>query len=174
VTKIPECPPHLRWHFIGHLQRNKARRILPLVEAIHSIDSLDRARDLDRIAAELGKRLDIYVQVNVAGDAAKFGLSPEAVRRDLDGLLSLDRLNVVGLMTIPPLVAKPELNRAHFAALRELRDGLEARAGVPIGGLSMGMSDDYEIAIEEGATIVRVGGAIFGKRRRTITETTED
>jgi pyridoxal phosphate enzyme (YggS family) len=174
VAKIPECPPHLRWHFIGHLQRNKARRILPLVEAVHSIDSPELAGDLDRLSAEIGRRLDIYLQVNVAGDAAKFGLSPEALDRHLDVLLSLERLSVVGLMTIPPLVAKPELSRRHFAALRELRDRLETQAGTTISGLSMGMSDDYEIAIEEGATIVRVGSAIFGKRRSVIRRSVED
>jgi pyridoxal phosphate enzyme (YggS family) len=168
VAKIPDCPPHLRWHFIGHLQRNKARRILPLVEAIHSVDSLELARDLDRLASEIGKRLDIYLQVNVAGDAAKFGLTPEALRRSLDDLLTLERLSVVGLMTIPPLVPRAEMNRPAFAALRKLRDSVEAQAGLRIGGLSMGMSDDFEVAIEEGATIVRVGSAIFGLRRRQV------
>lgn len=168
LAKAPELPSSLRWHFIGHLQKNKIRRLLPWVEAVHSVDSLALATDLDRIAAEEGCRPDVYLQVNVAEDAAKFGFSPESVRRDLEALLALPRLNILGLMTIPALVEKPEQNRPAFAALRTLRDDLAAAAGVPLPGLSMGMSDDFDIAIEEGATIVRVGSAIFGRRRRVI------
>jgi pyridoxal phosphate enzyme (YggS family) len=132
------------------------------------VDSLDLAQDLDRVAAEEGRRLDVYLQVNVAADAAKQGFTPEALRRDLEMLLGLSRVSVIGLMTIPSLVEDPEKNRPAFAALRRLRDELEAAAGVPLPGLSMGMSDDYEIAIEEGATIVRVGSALFGRRGRVI------
>ena len=168
LAKAPELPSSLRWHFIGHLQKNKIRRLLPWVEAIHSVDSLSLAEDLDRIAAEEGRRPDVYLQVNVAEDAAKFGFTRESVRRDLEALLALPRLNILGLMTIPALVDEPEKNRPAFAALRALRDELSAAAGVPLPGLSMGMSDDFEIAIEEGATIVRVGSAIFGRRRRVI------
>jgi len=164
LAKAPELSSGLRWHFIGHLQKNKIRRLVPWVEAIHSVDSLALAEDLDRIAAEEGRRPDIYLQVNIAEDAAKHGFSPEAVRRDLEALLGLKRVNVLGLMTIPALVDDPEKNRPAFAALRRLRDELAAASGVPLTGLSMGMSDDYEIAIEEGATVVRVGGAIFGQR----------
>lgn len=168
LAKAPELPSSLRWHFIGHLQKNKIRRLLPWVEAIHSIDSLSLAEDLDRIAAEEGRRPDVYLQVNVAEDAAKFGFTRETVRRDLEALLALSRVNVLGLMTIPALVDDPEKNRPAFAALRALRDELSAATGVPLPGLSMGMSEDFEIAIEEGATIVRVGSAIFGRRRRVI------
>jgi pyridoxal phosphate enzyme (YggS family) len=168
LAKAPELPSSLRWHFIGHLQKNKIRRMLPWVEAIHSIDSLALAEDLDRIAAEEGRRPDVYLQVNVAEDTAKFGFTRETVRRDLEALLALSRVNVLGLMTIPALVDDPEKNRPAFAALRALRDELSAAAGVPLPSLSMGMSDDFEIAIEEGATIVRVGSAIFGRRRRVI------
>lgn len=168
LSKAPELSSTLRWHFIGHLQKNKIRKLLPWVEAIHSVDSLDLAQDLDRIAAEEGRRPDVYLQVNVAEDAAKFGFTRESVRRDLDALLGLTRVNVIGLMTVPALVDDPEKNRAAFAALRQLRDELAVQAGVPLPGLSMGMSDDYEIAIEEGATIVRVGSAIFGRRGRVI------
>jgi pyridoxal phosphate enzyme (YggS family) len=141
--------------------------VLPLVEAIHSVDSLALARDIDRIAVETGRRPDVYVQVNVGEDAGKHGFTRESVRRDLDELLSLERVSVVGLMTIPPLAKDPADNRRHFAALRELRDQLVSESGVPLPGLSMGMSDDFEIAVEEGATIVRVGSAIFGRRRPT-------
>jgi len=176
LAKAPELPSSLRWHFIGHLQKNKIRKVLPWVEAIHSVDSLALADDIDRIAAEDGRRPDVYLQVNVADDAAKFGFTRESVRQSLDALLSLRRVNVIGLMTIPALVDDPEKNRPAFAALRSLRDELEEAGGVPLPGLSMGMSEDYEIAIEEGATIVRVGSAIFGHRRpvippRTATDT---
>lgn len=174
LAKVPELPSHLRWHFIGHLQTNKIRKVVPLVEAIHSIDSLALARDLERIAAEAGRRPDVYVQVNVGEDAAKFGFTRESVRRDLEALLSLERVSVIGLMTIPPLAGQPEDNRRHFAALRELRDQLAIASGTPLPGLSMGMSDDYEVAIEEGATIVRVGSAIFGRRRGTLTVKADD
>jgi pyridoxal phosphate enzyme (YggS family) len=165
TIKIPQCPSHLRWHFIGHLQKNKVRKIIPLVEAIESVDTLELAVDIDRVAAECGRRPDIFLQINIADDAAKFGFTRESVRGVLDTLLSLDRVSVVGLMTIPPLVADPELNRRHFAALRELRERLENAGGAALPKLSMGMSDDYEVAVEEGATLVRVGSAIFGRRR---------
>lgn len=168
AAKAPELPSWLRWHFIGRLQKNKIRKMVGLVEAVHSVDSLELAEDLDRIAAEEGRRVDVYLQVNVSADAAKQGFTPESVRRHLEVLLALPRLSVLGLMTIPPLVEDPEKNRPAFAALRGLRDALSAEAGVPLPGLSMGMSEDFAIAIEEGATIVRVGSALFGKRRSLI------
>lgn len=168
LVKAPDLPSSIRWHFIGHLQRNKVRRLLPWVEAIHSVDSLALAEDIDRMAAEEGRRVDVFLQVNVADDAAKFGFSRESVRRDLDSLMSLSRVSVVGLMTIPALVDDPEKNRPAFVALRRLRDDLEVAAGVPLPGLSMGMSDDFEWAIEEGSTHVRVGSALFGRRRPVI------
>ncbi len=168
LTKAPELPSSLRWHFIGHLQKNKIRKLLPWVEAIHSVDSLALAGDIDRIATEDGRRPAVYLQVNVAEDAAKHGFTRDSARRDLDALLALPRLEILGLMTIPALADDPEKNRPAFAALRELRDSLQTAAGIPLPGLSMGMSDDFEIAIEEGATIVRVGTALFGRRQRVI------
>ncbi|MFN0125218.1 MAG: YggS family pyridoxal phosphate-dependent enzyme [Verrucomicrobiales bacterium] len=168
LAKAPELSSSLRWHFIGHLQKNKVRRLLPWVEAIHSVESLSLAEDIDRIAAEEGRRPDIYLQVNVAEDTAKFGFTRDSVRRDLDAILALPRLNLLGLMTIPALTDDPEKSRPAFAALRELRDSLQQSSGIPLPGLSMGMSDDYEIAIEEGATIVRVGSALFGRRQPVI------
>lgn len=164
MEKIPQLPSSYRWHFIGHLQSNKVRKILPLVESIHSIDSPALAHDIDRVAGELGLRPQGYLQVNIARDEAKFGFSPETVRQNFETLLRLPRLELVGLMTIPFAVKEPEENRKHFAALREFRDALEREFKVSLPGLSMGMSDDFGIAIEEGATIVRVGSRIFGRR----------
>ena len=164
LEKIPALSPQLRWHFIGHLQSNKVRKVLPLCEAFHSVDSSALAFDFERIALETGCRPQIYLQVNVAGDGRKFGFTAESVRREIEPLLSLKRVEVVGLMTIPPLVEKPEESRVHFAALRELRDHLARQTGTPLTGLSMGMSSDFEIAVEEGATIVRPGSIIFGAR----------
>jgi len=164
--KIAELPSRLRWHFVGHLQANKVRKALPLFEAIHSIDSLELARTVDRVAGELGLFPKVYLQANLAREASKFGFTREDFERDLDELLGLGRLQVVGLMAIPPVRPDPEESRADFAALRALRDHLEARAGIPLPGLSMGMSDDFPIAVEEGATIVRVGSALFGARTK--------
>lgn len=163
IEKIPQLPARFRWHFIGHLQSNKVRKILPLVECIHSVDSLEIARDIDRISAEVGVRPRCYAQVNVARDDAKFGFSPESIRAQFETLLSLPRLEIAGLMTIPLAVKKPEDSRVHFIALRKLRDALEKEFSVALPGLSMGMSDDFPIAIEEGATIIRVGSRIFSK-----------
>ena len=164
LEKVALLPPQLHWHFIGHLQSNKVRKVLPVCEAFHSIDSTALALDFERIAQEEGCRPVIYLQVNVAGDGRKFGFTAESVRREIGPLLELKRVEVGGLMTIPPLVPDPEHSRRHFAALRELRDQLVRETGTPLTGLSMGMSGDFEVAIEEGATIVRVGSVIFGKR----------
>jgi pyridoxal phosphate enzyme (YggS family) len=166
-SKIPDLPARLRWHLIGHLQSNKIRKALPLFEAIHSIDSMEIAHGVNRIAAELGLFPKVYLQANLAEEASKHGFSEAALSRHLDDLLGLDHLEILGLMTIPPVREDPEESRADFAALRELRDHLAARAGIPLDGLSMGMSDDFPIAIEEGATIVRVGSALFGSRKNT-------
>jgi pyridoxal phosphate enzyme (YggS family) len=164
AAKIPELPGALRWHFIGHLQKNKVRRALPLFELFHGVDSLELARDIDRIAAEEGVFPRVLLEVNVAGEASKFGFRPDTLERELDALLALPRLQVEGLMTIAPYADEPEHSRPFFAALRELRDRLAASSGAPLTTLSMGMSGDFEIAIEEGATLVRVGTAIFGSR----------
>ncbi len=162
--KIAELPGALRWQFIGHLQTNKIRRALPLFELFHGVDSLNLAQAMDRIAAEEGLFPRVLLEVNVAGEASKFGLAPDGLDRDLDALLALPRLQIEGLMTIAPYADTPEASRPHFRALRRLRDRLAQRTGLPFGTLSMGMSGDFEIAIEEGATLVRVGTAIFGAR----------
>jgi len=165
-AKIPLLPSRLRWHFIGHLQKNKIRHALPLFELFHGIDSLALAQDMERIAEQEGMRPRVLLEVNVAGEASKHGFSPETLRRDLEAALSLGRLTIEGLMTIPPLAPEAEASRQYFVALRKLRDQLEAEFNVRLPQLSMGMSGDFPIAIEEGATLVRVGTAIFGERSR--------
>jgi pyridoxal phosphate enzyme (YggS family) len=162
--KIPLLPERARWHFIGHLQRNKIRQALPLFDLFHGVDSLQLAREMDRAAKELALYPRILLEVNMAGETSKFGFSPEAVRRDLTDILKLERVQVDGLMTLPPVAEEPEGSRRFFAALWELRDELQAAAGVRLKHLSMGMSQDYTVAVEEGATLVRVGTAIFGAR----------
>lgn len=164
LAKAPLLPAALRWHLIGHLQKNKIRKVLPVVELIHGVDSLELAREIDRIAGELGLFPRALLEVNVSGEASKFGFPPEVLQSQLDEILALPRLQVEGLMTIAPLVEKPEQARPFFAALRQLRDRLAISSGAPLSTLSMGMSGDFEVAIEEGATLIRVGSAIFGSR----------
>jgi pyridoxal phosphate enzyme (YggS family) len=166
LAKAPQLPAELHWHLIGHLQSNKVRKVLPLVKAIHSIDSLDLARDVNRIATELGLTAKVFLEVNLAEESTKHGFKVEDLRASLEALHGLDRLNIQGLMCIPPFEADPELSRPYFTRLRELRDALEKSGGKPLPLLSMGMSHDFEIAIEEGATLVRVGTALFGERPR--------
>lgn len=164
LVKIPALPGRLRWHFIGHLQANKVRKALPLFELIHGVDTIEIARDIDRIAADLGLFPRILLEVNVSGEGSKHGFAPESLERGLEELLALPRVQVEGLMTMAPLAPEAEASRPCFAALRALRDRLARQAGIPIPTLSMGMSGDYEVAVEEGATLVRVGSAIFGGR----------
>lgn len=165
-AKIPLLPSRLRWHFIGHLQKNKVRHALPLFELFHGIDSLSLAQEMERIAEEEGMHPRVLLEVNLAGEASKHGFAPEVLRRDLESALSLGRLTIEGLMTIPPLAPEAETSRPYFIALRELRDKLETEFAIGLPQLSMGMSGDFAIAIEEGATLVRVGTAIFGERSR--------
>jgi hypothetical protein len=163
-AKIPLLPGRARWHFIGHLQKNKIRHALPLFELIESIDSLELARDLDRIAAEAGAFPRALLEVNVAGEGSKFGFAPAKLPEQMEALLALERVQIEGLMCIPPPVPRAEDARRYFTLLRELRDRLERECGIPLRQLSMGMSGDFPVAIEEGATLVRVGTAIFGDR----------
>ncbi len=164
-AKISLLPARARWHFIGHLQRNKIRQTLGLgFELLHSVDSMELARDIQRIAAEDGFRPRVLLEINIAGESSKFGFSPSQVREHIEPLLALDRLQIDGLMTITPLAPEAESSRRYFAALRELRDALQHEYRVPMSHLSMGMSGDFTVAIEEGATLVRVGSAIFGTR----------
>lgn len=164
LVKIPALSSRLRWHFIGPLQSNKIRKALPHFELFHGIDTAGIARDMDRIAGEMGLFPRVLLEVNVSGEGSKHGFAPEELERELKGLLALPRLQVEGFMTMAPLVREQEEARPYFAKLRELRDRLASRTGIPLGTLSMGMSGDYEVAIEEGATLVRVGSALFGER----------
>jgi pyridoxal phosphate enzyme (YggS family) len=162
--KIPLLPSALRWHFVGRLQKNKIRHALPLFELFHSVDSLDLGRDMNRIAEEEGLHPRVLLEVNVAGEGSKIGFAPEILRTQIETLLELPRLTIEGLMTIPPLAPEAEASRQYFVALRELRDQFATQFNVNLPQLSMGMSGDFAVAIEEGATLVRVGTAIFGKR----------
>lgn len=163
ASKIPLLPAKLHWHFIGHLQSNKIRKALPLFELFHSVDSLDLALAMNRIAEEMGRFPRVLLEVNVSGEASKHGFSPISLKSSLDQLLRLSRLQVEGFMTMAPLTKDPETTRPYFAQLRELRDEAAHEFGIPLSSLSMGMSHDFEIAIEEGATLVRIGSAIFNK-----------
>ena len=163
-AKINLLPGRLRWHFIGHLQKNKIRQALPHFELFHSVDSLELALQIQRIAEEDSLRPQVLLEINVAGASSKFGFAPDAVEAQLDDLLALNRLEITGLMGMAPYSDDPEHSRPFFRKLRELRDQLVHHAGVGLPHLSMGMSGDYLVAIEEGATLVRVGSAIFGAR----------
>jgi pyridoxal phosphate enzyme (YggS family) len=163
-VKIPDLPSNLRWHFIGHLQRNKIRHALPLFELFHGIDGFELARDLNRVADEGGMTPRILLEVNVAGEGSKFGFPPEKLRENMESLLAFPRLTIEGLMCIPPLAADAEASRIYFVELRTLRDALESEFALKLPHLSMGMTTDYAVAVEEGATMVRVGTAIFGER----------
>ncbi len=164
APKIEVLPGNLDWHFIGRVQTNKVRKILPLFGTIHAIDSLKLARYTAGVAADLGLFPKVFLQVNVGGEASKGGFEPDELEREIDDLLAVERLEIRGLMTIPPPGEDGEASRRWFVQLRELRDAMERKTGVPLPALSMGMSGDYEVAIEEGATHVRVGSAIFGGR----------
>ena len=164
-VKILELPSAIRWHFVGHLQKNKIRLALPLFEMIHSVDSLALAQDMNRIAEEEGLHPRVLLEVNVAGEGSKFGFKSETLRAEIEALLALSRLSILGLMTIPPLAPEAEASRRFFAQVRELRDQLQTEFRVDLAQLSMGMTNDFAIAVEEGATLVRVGTAIFGERR---------
>ncbi len=153
------------WHLVGPLQSNKARRAIELFETIESVESAELARRLDRIAGELARSpLPVYLQANVDLDPAKAGFSPQALERELPEIASLPNLRLSGLMTVGRLVATPEEARPTFARLRELSERLRAATPALGAGLSMGMTDDFEVAVEEGATLVRIGRALFGPR----------
>jgi len=166
-AKIPACPGKARWHMIGHLQTNKAAKAAELFTAVDSVDSLRLAEKLNAAARDLGKKLSVLLEINVGGEAAKSGISPDSP--ELDALVQaapeLGHLELRGLMTVPPYAENPEDARPYFRELRNLRDRISTR-GLPLETLSMGMSHDFEVAIEEGSTCVRVGTAIFGEREK--------
>lgn len=163
-AKIPHCPGALRWHFIGHLQSNKARDAVALFEMVQSVDSLALAQELNKRCETAGKRLPVLLEVNLAGEASKFGYAPERLLAELAEINALPRLEIHGLMTVPPWKPAAEQVRPFFRALRELKQRCEEALGAPLPHLSMGMSGDFEVAIEEGATIIRIGTALFGER----------
>jgi len=165
-AKIPELPSNIHWHFVGHLQKNKIRHALPLFEMIHSVDSLTLAQEVNRIADEEGLHGRVLFEVNVAGEGSKFGFAPDKLREQMEELLALPRLTILGLMTIPPMAEEAEASRKYFVQLRQLRDRLQTEFRVDLAQLSMGMTQDFPIAVEEGATLVRVGTAIFGQRSK--------
>jgi len=162
--KIPACPPGLDWHFIGHLQKNKVRQAMPLFSFVHSIDSTVLAEAINRIAGEMEKPVEGLLEVNVSGEETKHGFTPDELRTAFPALAKLPHLRIRGLMTMAPYSDNPEDARPVFRALRELRDGLQSAHAHPLPELSMGMSGDFEPAIEEGATLVRIGSSIFGAR----------
>ncbi len=164
-AKIPLCPGRLRWHLIGHLQTNKCRDAVHFFEMIQSVDSLSVAREIQKKAEQAAKRVPILLEVNVAGESSKFGYRPDVLLAELAELNSLTRLEIQGLMSIPPWSPDPEKVRPLFRQVRELKSRCEEILGAPMSTLSMGMSGDFEVAIEEGATMVRVGTALFGARK---------
>jgi hypothetical protein len=164
-AKIPLSPGKLRWHFIGHLQTNKCRDAVELFEMIQSVDSLHLAQEISKRADQAAKTMPILLEVNLAGEASKFGYRPEKLEAELNQINALPRLEIHGLMTVPPWTANAEHVRPVFRQLRELKERAEQVLGAPLPHLSMGMTGDFEVAIEEGATIVRIGTALFGARK---------
>lgn len=164
APKISDLPSGIEWHFIGRVQSNKVRKILPLFHYIHAVDSLKLAVYIDSVAAEIGFRPKIFLQINQSGEETKGGFGVAELRDAIHEIAGLKHLEVVGLMTIPPAVEDPEDARHWFAEINSLRDELASLHGIKLPYLSMGMSGDFEVAIEEGATHVRVGSAIFGRR----------
>ncbi|MEI6278636.1 MAG: YggS family pyridoxal phosphate-dependent enzyme [Verrucomicrobiae bacterium] len=167
APKAALLPSGIEWHFIGHLQTNKIRRALPIFRLFHGVDNSGLARQMDRIAEECGAFPRVLLEVNVSGEVTKFGFTPDALKSEIAPLLALPRVQVAGLMTMAPYSDDPEVARPFFAALRKLRDEIEQQTGTPLPELSMGMSGDFEAAVAEGSTIVRVGSALFGERPRT-------
>ena len=163
-AKIPLCPGRLHWHLVGHLQSNKARDAVHWFEMIQSLDSLALAAELQKQAEKAAKTVPVLLEVNVAGEATKFGYRPEQLLAELRELNAFPRLEIQGLMTLAPWTPDPEKVRPVFRRLRELKAECEQRLGAPLAHLSMGMSGDFEVAIEEGATLVRIGTALFGPR----------
>ena len=162
--KIEEIGRGVTWHFIGHLQSNKAKSAIHLFDMIHSVDNLPLAKELNRRAEQENRTVRALIEVNLAQEATKFGMDEEKLFDLAQAMLQLNHLSLEGLMTMPPYFDDPERGRPYYMKMRELREKM-VREGIPIKELSMGMSNDFEIAIEEGATYIRVGTAIFGPRK---------
>ena len=164
-SKLDRLPDDIRWHMVGHVQSRKAAQAVRPYALVHSVDSVKLARRLDRFAGEIGRTLPVLLEVNVSGEASKYGLQPADVEIAAEAMRGFQHLQIQGLMTMAPIVPDPEEARPVFVALRELRERLAARfPDLDWRHLSMGMTDDFEVAVEEGATIVRIGRAIFGER----------
>jgi len=166
--KIPVIGHGVEWHMIGHLQTNKVKYVVNLFDWIHSVDRLELAQELDKRAGQNSRTLKVMIEVNVSGEASKSGAEPSQVLELVRQIAALPHLQVRGLMTMPPYSDQPETSRPYFQSLRGLRDEIRVAAlpNISMDELSMGMTDDFEVAIEEGATIIRVGRAIFGERIR--------
>lgn len=164
LAKMGETGPSATWHLVGHLQKNKAKQAVGRFELIHGIDDRELAVELDRRAEASGTTQPVLVQANLAGETTKSGADADELLPLLTAVAGLPHLSLRGLMIIPPPVEDPELSRPWFRRLRELRDRATDRLAQPLPELSMGMTDDFEVAIEEGATLVRIGRAIFGER----------
>jgi len=173
-AKIPLCPDRLRWHFIGHLQSNKCRDAVQLFQMIQSVDSLPLAQEINKRAEEAAKTMPVLLEVNLAGEASKFGYRPQALLAELKQINALSRIEIQGLMTVPPWSPDAESSRPHFRRLRELKKECEQVLGAQLPHLSMGMSGDFSAAIEEGATIIRIGTALFGPRGPARARAVED
>lgn len=163
-VKVSLCPGRLRWHMIGHLQSNKCRDAVHSFQMIESVDSLALAQEIDKCCDKQAKTMPILLEVNVAGEASKFGYPPTQLLAELAQINALRRIEIHGLMTIAPWTPEPEKVRPIFRQLRELKEQCGEILGAPLSHLSMGMSGDFEMAIEEGATLVRIGTALFGAR----------
>jgi pyridoxal phosphate enzyme (YggS family) len=163
-AKIGLCPSRLRWHLIGHLQSNKCRDAVHFFEMIQSVDSLSLAQEINKWADKSAKTVQVLIEVNIAGESSKFGYAPEKVLSELSEINALPKIEVHGLMTVAPYAQEPEKVRPVFRRLRELKIECEQILGAPLPHLSMGMSGDFEVAVEEGATIIRLGSAILGPR----------
>ena len=165
-AKIPLCPGRLRWHMIGHLQSNKCRDAVHCFEMIQSVDTLALAEEINKWADKQAKTMPVLLEVNLAGESTKFGYSADRLLAELDAINALPKIEIHGLMTIAPWTPEPEKVRPIFRELRELKRRCEDRLGAPLPHLSMGMSGDFAVAVEEGATIVRIGTALFGPRAK--------
>jgi hypothetical protein len=166
--KIARLGQSVSWHFIGHLQINKAKYAVDLFDMIHSVDRIDLAREINRIGEKKGKTIPALIQVNISGEESKHGIDKDGLIQLISEVIKLKNISVRGLMTMPPYFDDPEMARPYFKVLREFNDEINRRfkGEVDLQELSMGMSNDFEIAIEEGATLVRIGTAIFGERQR--------
>ena len=164
LPKLDALPREIEWHFIGHLQTNKIRKVVSRFALFHGVDNENLAVQINRIAGELGVTANVLLEVNVSGEESKFGFAPENLPAVLENLAPLPFLRIRGLMTMAPYSDTPDEARPYFAKLREIRNRLASQTGLPLSDLSMGMSGDFEQGIAEGATIVRVGSAIFGSR----------